>query len=94
MGTRHMLLQIIAAAFRLITVHGPGGEEITLNIDEISSIRQVLTGNEDDSAFHRNVKCVVVMSNGRFIGAKESCLDIVHLIAITDRKAREEDNAK
>jgi len=71
---------------RLIFVHGPNNEEITLNVEEISSIRQVLHKDREDDYFHEEVHCVVIMTNGRFIGLREKCIDVIHLISEADKK--------
>jgi len=79
-----LLLTAAIAAFHLIqlhliTVHAPNGDEMQLNSAEISSIRQP-RDSETISHFGPNVHCVVVMSNGRFIGTVEDCSIIISLL--------------
>jgi len=61
-----------------VLVYTPSGEEIILNVAEISSIRQ--PNDTDRNQFHQNVHCVVVMGNGRTIGIKETCRELLYRI--------------
>ena len=59
------------AAFHLILLHGPGGQEIDINPREIVSLREPSAISEGH--FPKGVRCVVVMTNGRFNLVKEDC---------------------
>ena len=60
----------IVLALHLILVHVPGGDEIQLNPAEVSSIRDP---RDIPGHFAKDVHCVIVMTNGKFIGAVEDC---------------------
>ena len=61
-------------ALHLIILHGPDNQRIAINADEISSLRAPGTAEGDNYA--KNVKCVVIMTNGKFIAVIETCRDI------------------
>jgi hypothetical protein len=73
-----MLLAILLVEAHFILVHAPGGVDVSLNVEEISSIRKIADIGEHH---HKDVRCVVVMTNGRFIGVVEPCMDVIKLIA-------------
>jgi hypothetical protein len=72
-----MILAELYAVISLILVHAPDGREIEINPKEISSIR-----NRADSEGHfaPNVKCVLSMTNGKFIATMEDCKTIVEMV--------------
>jgi hypothetical protein len=79
-----MNILLVLASF--VLVHGPGGTEVSVNIGEISSIRQVIGGRDPDAGLHhKDVKCLVVMTNGKFIGTTETCIEILHMISDSER---------
>jgi hypothetical protein len=71
------------AALLFILVHGPDGQEIELNIAEISSIRQPRSAEDH---FNKDVHCLIFMTNGKFVGVEETCGDVIGLIATTERE--------
>src|SRR5262245_50181899 len=73
-----MPLMLVAAEGVFVLVYTPSGEEIILNVAEISSIRQPTEG--DRKQFHQDVHCVVVMGNARTIGIKETCRELLYRI--------------
>ena len=76
----------------LILVHGPDGQEIELNVTEISSIRQIRKDASDVGVQHfaRGVRCIVIMTNGKFIGVIETCREVVQKIAKVENHPSEE----
>jgi hypothetical protein len=78
---------IVLADIQLLLVLGPGGQEIRINIAEISSIRQVREGS--NGHFAPGVRCLIFIDNGRFIATAESCLEIVRMIAAAPPRVRE-----
>jgi uncharacterized protein YlzI (FlbEa/FlbD family) len=71
------------AAVLFIVVHAPDGQEITLNVAEISSIKKP---REVDGHFAKGTNCLLTMTNGKFFLTTESCLDIVKKIAELDKQ--------
>jgi len=70
---------MMLANVTFVTLHGPGGQEITLNVGEVSSIRQRREGSEGH--FPDDVRCIVTMTNGNVNAVVESCLEVVHKIS-------------
>jgi hypothetical protein len=68
----------VFAALHLIFVHGPDNQQVFLNVDEISSIREPRGVTE--RVLHKDVGCVVFMTNGKFIGTIEPCAEIMKKI--------------
>jgi hypothetical protein len=71
------------AVLVFILVHGPDGQEIELNVSEISSIRQP---RETEGHFNKDVHCVIFMTNGKFVGVEESCGDILIAVVKTEKE--------
>jgi len=65
-------------ALSLILVHGPHGQNIEINANEISSIR--MPRDVSQGHFAKGTQCVVIMTNGKFIATRETCDEIVGLI--------------
>ena len=57
---------IILAAF--ISLHGPGHQHISVNPEVVISLRTPHGGY-----FHKEVKCVIHTSDGKFISVTETC---------------------
>lgn len=67
------MTKIILIAVQLIVLHGPHDEPIALNAAEISSLRAPGIG---DGSYPPDVRCVVVMTNGKFFGVVETCREV------------------
>jgi hypothetical protein len=72
-----VLVRLIITSVAFVPLHGPGGQGIVLNVEEISSIREIVA---DDSTYHESIHCVIVMTNGKAIGIVETCIDALKLI--------------
>ena len=59
----------------LLMVHSPDGLVIEINPHEISSIRQPpsVAGH-----FDKDVHCLIIMTNGKFIATSEDCQTVVN----------------
>ena len=68
-----MMMEIL---FRLILLHGPGGQEIWINPDTITSVRTP-RGAEDH--VHRDVHCFVNTDDGKFAAVVETCAAVKEL---------------
>jgi len=77
-----MSIAAILAAVHFITLHGPTGQEITVNVVEISSITQ---RRDAQGHFDDDVRCIVTMTNGKWHGVVEPCIDVIKLIAEADK---------
>jgi len=65
-------------ALSLITLHGPNGQEIDINPNEVSSVRDISVATEGH--FGKGVRCLLFMTNGKVIGTAETCFDARRLI--------------
>jgi len=54
-----------------IQLHGPGGQTIDINPDQITSLRMPQAGKEEH--FGKDVHCIVKMSNGASNAVVEDC---------------------
>jgi len=68
-----MLTMLIV--LRLIVLHGADHQPIAINEDEISSLRAPAEA-EHGGEYAPGIRCVVVMTNGKFIGVTETCSEI------------------
>ena len=66
-----MIIVAAMAAFHLILLHGPNGQEIDINPHEISSIREPSEGSE--SHFPKEIQCLIFMTNGKINAVLEDC---------------------
>lgn len=57
----------------LIILHTPPAERIDVNKDEIVMIREP---RDNDSLLSDNVNCIVLTTDGKFIGVVESCDEV------------------
>jgi hypothetical protein len=71
-------LVILTLHIHFIDVHGPDNQLVKLNAQEISSVREVRDTEADH--FGKDVECIVFMNNGKFIGTRESCPQVLDLI--------------
>jgi hypothetical protein len=65
---------IIAIAFRLILLHGPGGQEIEINPNEIVSLRE--PRGEAEGHVSKEVRCMVNTVDGKFSAVVETCATV------------------
>jgi hypothetical protein len=70
------VFELIVVLF--IIVHAPDGQEVQLNVAEVSSIRRP---GGSEGHFAKNSKCILTMSNGKFYLTTESCGEIIKMIA-------------
>jgi len=56
----------------LIDLHGPGGQLIGINPEEVTSVREPMAKDH----FARGVRCLVYLSNGNFITVTETCITV------------------
>ena len=63
---------VIIPIIILITLHGPNGQEIDINPNEVSSIRE-LSSSVPEGHFPKGTRCLVIMSNNRVTAVNEDC---------------------
>jgi len=70
---------MIAATLVLLLLHGPGGHEITLKPQSVTSLHAAISG-VPNKQFADDVKCVINTSDGKFISVIETCEDVSRAI--------------
>jgi hypothetical protein len=63
----NLVAQII---FRLILLHGPGGQEIILNREDIVTLREP---RGDEGHMSGEIHCIINTVDGKFSAVVESC---------------------
>jgi hypothetical protein len=63
-------------ALLLVTLTGPEGQHIELNPNVIVTIREP----RGDTHFHKEIKCVIHTSDGKFLSVQETCARVHELI--------------
>lgn len=71
------MLDLIAVAF--ILVHNLDGDEVAINIDQITSLTRP-SDNEGRKMLTDHVNCVIGMANGKFHSVEEECSSILRRI--------------
>jgi len=79
---------LLALALHLIFVHGPDDQAIELNVSEISSIRD--KRDVEGTHFAKGVNCIAFMTNGQYIGTRETCEEVLEAIKNADGDGEDE----
>lgn len=69
------MVLIIAASIQLLILHAPNGNEISVNPDEIVSLRGKFE-ESGDKHFIKEVQCLINTADGKFITVVEHCDEI------------------
>jgi len=69
-------LSIVAILF--IELHAPDGQKIDINPAEVNTVREPREGAEGH--FAKGVKCLVTMTDGKFIAVIEPCDAVVRYL--------------
>ena len=67
-------MRVAVALLLFIVLHGADHQPVAINAAEISSLR--VPGETEIGNYAAHVKCVVIMTNGKFIGVIETCREI------------------
>jgi hypothetical protein len=77
---------LIPAAYIFLVLHVPGGREVTIELDEIVSMRESEGKNEH---FVDKVHCMINTTDGKFISVIETCEQVREKIKEEVRKVGE-----
>lgn len=69
----------------LLFLHGPSGREIEVNAYDIASIAE-----PRDTHFGAGTKCVITLSNSKFVAVREPCSEIVRMVVELGKKRKGE----
>jgi hypothetical protein len=83
---RVMIDALILVVLQLVLLHGPDGQEIEVNVAEISTLRE--PREDAQQHFGKNVNCVVIMTNGKFVSVREPCHKIVEAVRGEENKLK------
>ena len=72
-----MILAAAMVAFKLIQLHGPSGQLIDINPDQVVTLREP---RADEGHFPRGIRCIVNMTDGKLNVVQEDCLTIRSMI--------------
>jgi hypothetical protein len=67
---------MVLLALTLVIVTGPDGQKISINPDEIVSLREP----RGEGHFDKNVHCLIHTGDGRFVAVTETCAEVSRLI--------------
>jgi hypothetical protein len=70
---------VVTAGVALVELHTPAGTTVDINPAEVSSLRQPLELQSQHWA--RGTRCVIVMSNSRYIAVTEDCPLVLKLLS-------------
>lgn len=62
-----------------LVLHAPGGQEISVNVRGITSMREG-EGGDKNKLLTGQVHCVVAMDDGKLVNVIESCTQVRNLI--------------
>lgn len=79
----------IFAMVLLITLHAPNGLSISINPTEIATLRE--TKGEGSTLMVDTVRCVVGMSNGKWVSVIETCEQIREAIKQAEKDVIQND---
>jgi uncharacterized protein YlzI (FlbEa/FlbD family) len=82
MQTRQAAATIAATLFQYITLHAIDGREVHLNTVQIVGI----AAPKDDKLFSDKARCIVHMTDGKFVSVKEDCVALKRRIEELKRK--------
>jgi hypothetical protein len=75
---------MILLVLTLIVLHGADQREIDVNPTEITSLRE----GSDSQHFTKGLRCLVNLSDGKFVAVLESCAAIRMMIAKIEERTR------
>ena len=70
-----LLVQVV-----LIMLHGPGGHQIMLNPQEVTSLTAAVP-DQDNKLFVQDVNCKINTTDGKFVTVVETCEEVKWLIS-------------
>jgi len=76
---------IVPIILKLIVLHAPDGDEIDVNPEQITAIRDKKS-EEDNKFVVGTVNCILNTSDGKFVSVVESCEEVRRLIREAEEK--------
>lgn len=66
---------VILIVMQWLVLHVPGGDEVSVNIKRINSMREG-EGGEHNKLLTGDVRCVISMDNGKLVNVVETCTEV------------------
>lgn len=73
-----MLCILPAGSIDLVELHGPQGQRFYVNPQQITTVREPL--RTDMGYFGTGARCVIVMTNGKFVAVRDDCDTVRRLV--------------
>lgn len=77
---------VIAIVMILIALHGPDGHDISISLDEITSVHCKLPGTKDGGTFAHGANTIVNTTDGKFVSIRETCAELKDIIEEAERR--------
>lgn len=74
-------ISAVITALRLVVLHGPDGQVVEINPEEVDTIRE--PRGKEAGHFHEGVKCLIFTSDGKMSGVIEDCDTVTYKLAET-----------
>ena len=68
---------VLKLVLHLVPLHGPDNQFIEINPQEIVSLREP---RDTEQHLHPDVRCLVLTTDGKFVGVTETCQRVEELI--------------
>jgi hypothetical protein len=73
-------------AMLLIALHGPDGHDISINLDEITSVHCKIPGSKGSGAFAAGANAVINTTDGKFVSIRETCEELKAIILEAEKR--------
>jgi hypothetical protein len=73
-------------AVLLIALHGPDGHDISINLDEITSVHCKIPGSKPTGAFAAGANAIINTTDGKFVSISETCEELKTIIQEAERR--------
>lgn len=67
-------------AVELIVLHSVDGRSVAINAHQVTRLTQARDGTNANKQLHKDVRCVVNLTDGSYIGVVEECSTIEELV--------------
>jgi hypothetical protein len=76
---------VILVVAVLIALHGPDGHDITVNMEEITSVHCRYQGSKSGS-FAPGANAIINMTDGKFVSIRETCEELKKILTEAEKK--------
>lgn len=76
---------ITLAVMQWLILHVPGGQEVSVNVKRINSLRAG-EGGDKNILLTGAVRCVIAMDDGKLVNVTETCADVRRHIELLEQQ--------